>query len=109
MTHIASIITLVLIIYLIFTTCKKDQNLYNGMLGGKAKFHFIFFLFSSALFIIGQVIKFDNFDDYRYDEYDEYEYDFYRKLTKKLMITDFIFSLFGIITLLFSYTQIKSA
>ena len=99
-----------LIIYLIFTTCKKDQNLYNGMLGGNAKFHFVFFLFASALFIIDQLMKFGYFDDYRYDEYDDYyESDFYKKLTKKLMIADFIFSIFGIITLLFSYTQIKLA
>ena len=97
-----------LIIYIIFTTCKKDQNLYNGMLGGNAKFHFVFFLFASALFIIGQVMKFGYFEDYRYD-YDYYESDFFRKLTKKLMIADFIFSIFGIITLLFSYTQIKLA
>lgn len=97
-----------LIIYLIFTTCKKDQNLYNGMLGGNAKFHFVFFLFASALFIIDQLMKYG----YGYDEYDRYDedqYNFYQKLTKKLMIADFIFSIFGIFTLLFSYTQIKLA
>ena len=32
-----------LIVYLVFTTCKKNQNLYNGMLGGNSKFHFVFF------------------------------------------------------------------
>lgn len=42
------------IVYLIFTTCKKDQNLYNSMLGYETKYHFIFFLFASAIFLIDQ-------------------------------------------------------
>ena len=32
--------------------CKKNQNLYNAMLGKKSKFHFIPLLFASALCII---------------------------------------------------------
>ena len=40
---------------------------------------------------------------------DEDDYHFYEKLTKRLIITDFIFSIFAIITLFFSYTQIKLA
>ena len=39
-------------IYLIFTTCKKKQNLYDGMVDTWSKFHFIPLLFISALSII---------------------------------------------------------
>ena len=38
--------------YLIFTTLKKNQNLYDGMLGKSSRFHFIPLLFISVLFIL---------------------------------------------------------
>lgn len=85
-----------LIIYLIFTTCKKNQNLYNGMLGGNSKFHFIFFLFASVLFIIGQVMKTDGA-----------RISGANKFIRNCYIADLIFSIFTIFTLFFAYTQIK--
>ena len=39
-------------VYLIFTTCKKNQSLYDGMLGTLSRFHFIPLLCISALYII---------------------------------------------------------
>lgn len=85
-----------LIIYLIFTTCKKNQNLYNGMLGGNSKFHFIFFLFASVLFIIGQVMKTDGA-----------RISGVSKFIKNCYVADLVFSIFTIFTLFFAYTQIK--
>ena len=43
-----------LIVYLVYTTCKKDENLYNRMLGSYVKLHFISLLFAAALFMIEQ-------------------------------------------------------
>lgn len=91
-----------LIIYLIFTTCKRNQNLYNGMLGGNAKFHFIFFFFASALYIIGQSLKYEII--YIEDNYWNY---FPSSFIKKIQTTDLVFSIFTIIILVFSYTQLK--
>ena len=39
------------IIYLIFTTCKRDENLLNSMMSTKIRFHFIPFLFILLSFI----------------------------------------------------------
>ena len=39
-------------VYLIFTTCKKNQSLYDGMLGTLSRFHFIPLLCISALYNI---------------------------------------------------------
>lgn len=85
-----------LIVYLIFTTCKKNQNLYNGMLGGNSKFHFIFFLFASVLFIIGQILKTNGARIYDAN-----------KFIKNCYIADLVFSIFTIFILFFAYTQIK--
>ena len=81
------------ITYLIFTTCNKNQNLYNAMLG-KTKFHFIPLLFASALFIINmyeqQITEKSN-----------------RLIIKRLVITNLVFSILTLITLIIFYTKIN--
>ena len=39
-------------VYLIFTTCKKNKSLYDGMIGTLSRFHFIPLLFITALYIL---------------------------------------------------------
>ena len=81
------------ITYLIFTTCNKNQNLYNAMLG-KTKFHFIPLLFASALFIINmyeqQITEKSN-----------------RLEIKRLVITNLVFSILTLITFVIFYIKIN--
>ena len=42
------------IIYLIFTTCKRDENLLNSMTNKWVRFHFIPFLIASFIYILSQ-------------------------------------------------------
>ena len=39
-------------VYVVFTTCKKNQNLYDGMLGNLSRFHFIPLLLIASIYII---------------------------------------------------------
>ena len=95
-----------LIIYLIFTTYKKDQNLLNGILGRKSKYHFIPLLLVSILFIIDQLIKncvVDN--DYYHFFYEEYEYERNYDINIPVMIlflTNLALHLLSIILFIFS-------
>jgi hypothetical protein len=43
------------IIYLIFTSCKKDRHLYKSMFRGITKFHFVPLLLTSALLILQHI------------------------------------------------------
>jgi len=43
------------IIYLIFTSCKKDKHLYKSMFRGITKFHFVPLLLTSALLILQHI------------------------------------------------------
>lgn len=103
-----------LIFYLIFTTCKKDINLINGMVDRKSKFHFIPFLLISILFIIDQTIK--NcfigkvyYEDYYEDHYDHH-YNYIRcseRAIKVLLIIDLAFSLLSFTLFIFSYIHMN--
>ena len=57
--YIVFILTMIItlagfIIYMVKSTCKKDDAVYNGMMGQWSKFHFFPLLCVSALFIIGE-------------------------------------------------------
>ena len=90
-----------LIIYLIFTTCKKDLYLLNGMLDRKSKFHFIPFLLTSILFIIDLHIK------NCFVRRDYYSFRCTEKASKILIIIDLTFSLLSIILFIFSYIHMN--
>ena len=81
------------VVYIIFTTYKKNLNLYNDMLSSWSKFHFIPLLFISALFIIGSNIG--NYDD----DIDGYKY------IKMLLIFDIIFTIIALISLIIIYIK----
>ena len=88
-------------IYLIFTSCKKKQNLYDGMVDTWSKFHFIPLLFISALSIIASnssiIAGFSTYEER------------FKKL-KTLLIFDLIFTILGLISLIVIYifTQLNS-
>lgn len=81
------------VVYIIFTTYKKNLNLYNDMLSSWSKFHFIPLLFISALFILGSNIR--NYDD----DIDGYKY------IKMLLIFDIIFTIIALISLIIIYIK----
>ena len=82
------------LMYLIFTTCKKKQNFYDGMMGVWAKFHFIPLLFISALNIT--LAYTTSPDPLEKDEI---------KFNKMLLVFDIIFTLLALITLLIVYIK----
>ena len=80
------------VVYIIFTTYKKNLNLYNDMLSSWSKFHFIPLLFISALFIIGSNIgSYEGIDGYKY--------------IKMLLIFDIIFTIIALISLIIIYIK----
>jgi len=80
------------VVYIIFTTYKKNLNLYNDMLSSWSKFHFIPLLFISALFILGSNIgSYDGIDGYKY--------------IKMLLIFDIIFTIIALISLIIIYIK----
>ena len=85
------------VVYLVFTTCKKKQDLYDGMMGTWAKFHFIPLLLISALFITVGTAKFNGY----IEEEKELKYN------KMLLIFDIIFTLLALISLILIYIKIE--
>ena len=80
------------VVYIIFTTYKKNLNLYNDMLSSWSKFHFIPLLFISALFILGSNIgSYDGIDGYKY--------------IKMQLIFDIIFTIIALISLIIIYIK----
>ena len=97
--YIVFILTLIVIvigfcIYIVKSTCKKDDAVYNGMMGQWSKFHFFPLLCVSALFIIGETSD----DLYEYDDpKDAFEQ------KKAMIISGFIFAIIGLASLIFIY------
>ena len=79
------------ILYFYKTIFKRDDNVINGILGPITKFHFIPLLFVSALFIIGE-------------SYSKQKY--FHENFKSMVISGFIFSLLGLISMIFIYIKI---
>ena len=89
-----------LVVYLIFTTCKKEQNLFHSMIGGPTKLHFISLLCFSALFIIDE---YNNFEFIKQGGFREYE----TKYNNGIQSTSLIFSLIGLVILIIVYINMN--
>ena len=76
------------IIYMIKSTCKKDDSVFEGMMGSWTKFHFFPLLCISTLFIIGECV-----DIHIYKE--DHEKDMY--------ICGLVFTIIGLSSLIFIY------
>jgi len=76
------------------TICKKDDQVINGMMGQFSKFHFFPLLCASALFIIGECVDQDLFDDD-----DNYNLDHF----KNMYIAGLVFSIIGLASFIFIY------
>ena len=102
--YIVFILTLIIIVagfcfYMVKSTCKKDDAVYNGMMGQWSKFHFFPLLCVSALFIIGETYddlyqKVGRFDRRKDDYYDRW---------KSMVIAAFVFTIIGLASLIFIY------
>ena len=84
-------------IYIVFTTCKKNQILYGAMLGKWSKFHFVPLLLIASIYIIA----YNNI--YSEDITEEH----YIKHLRKLLIFDLIFTILGLGSLIFIYIITK--
>ena len=87
-------------IYIVFSTCKKSQDLYDGLLGNVSKFHFVPLLLIASLNVIAFNSSINDADD------DEELF----KYLRKLLIFDLIFTILGLISLIFIYivTELKA-
>ena len=91
------------VVYLVFTTCKKNQGLYDGMLDNRSKYHFIPLLLISLLYIIAKNAKNVRSNNYS-TILENYEY------LRTLISFDLIFTIFGLISLVLVYifTELNS-
>ena len=86
---IAMLITLSsFIIYMINTTCKKDDSIFEGMMGNWTQFHFFPLLCVSTLFIIGECIDIHTNKENH---------------IKDMHICGFVFTIIGLTSLIFIY------
>ena len=76
------------ILYMIKSTCKKDEAVFNGMMGQWSKFHFFPLLCISAMFLVGEVS-----DDYNTKEHHK----------RDMQITCYLFDILGLCSLIFIY------
>lgn len=93
--YIVIIITMIVglagfIIYMIKSTCKKDNAVFDGMLGNWSRYHFCPLLFVSALFIIGEC------EDKPVPRTNTHHW-------KDMLVSSFIFTIFGLLSLIFIY------
>ena len=91
------------VVYLVFTTCKKNQGLYDGMLDNRSKYHFIPLLLISLLYIIAKNAKNVRSNNYS-TILENYEY------LRTLISFDLMFTIFGLISLVLVYifTELNS-
>lgn len=92
MLYIVFIVTMIIalagfILYMVKSTCKKDNAVFDGMMGQWARFHFFPLLCVSALFLIGE-----NSDIHENSHH-----------WKDMLISNIIFTIFGLLTLIFIY------
>ena len=100
------------IVFIIFTTCLRNDKLYDGMLGKDGMFNYIPLLFISAIFFIaGNFYKMENIMEL-YNYYNK-TYDPNKlikdsfKYNRTLLIIDLIFTIIGLITLILFYFRMK--
>ena len=81
-------------VYMVFTTCKRNQSLYDGMQGSLSRYHFIPLLLIASIYIIA--LNSGKGQDLKY--------------TRKILIFDLIFTILGLISLIFIYivTQLNT-
>ena len=93
--YIVFILTMIItlagfIFYMVKSTCKKDDAVYNGMMGQWSKFHFFPLLCISAMFIAGEhvdnPVPKDNEDNW-----------------KGMLVSCFVFDIIGLASLIFIY------
>ena len=95
---LALIITTVgCIIYFVKAIFKKDEQVINGMMGRFSQYHFFPLLCASALFIIGECVDLDFDASQGFYIMDMYEH------FKKMYISGLVFSIIGLISLIFIY------
>lgn len=110
--------TIAFALYLFKSTCQKDEQVFEGMMGTVSRYNFIPFICASCLFIIGLTIDNGIYDLYEGDDEDEYEdeddfmFDFNKiKKTINKNLTKFAFnltfSILGLLTLVFIKFQTK--
>ena len=95
MLYIVFIVTMIIalagfILYMVKSTCKKDNAVFDGMMGQWARFHFCPLLCVSALFIIGE-----NVDNPVPKNNTHHRKDMY--------ISSMIFTILGLLSLIFIY------
>ena len=95
MLYIVFILTMIIalagfIIYMIKSTCKKDNNVFEGMMGNWARFHFCPLLCVSALFIIGEC------SDNPVPKLNSHH-------RRDMLVSGFVFTIIGLVTLIFIY------
>ena len=102
--YIVFILTLIIIVagfcIYMFKSCscfKKDDAVYDGMMGQWSKFHFFPLLCVSALFIIGET-----YDDLL-DKAQERKIEEYIDQLKAMVISAFVFTIIGLASLIFIY------
>ena len=105
------------IVFLIFTTCLRNNNLFNGIFSKAGMFHFIPLLFISAIFFITRNFdKMEDIDVFYEVNNNNYYRDIYRlkdsvrdkfKYNRTLLIFDLIFTIIGLITLICFYCRME--
>ena len=99
------------VVFVIFTTCRRNNGLFNGMFGKNTMFHFIPYLFVAAVFCTCQ--NFDTFQDLLENPYLPEDEEFFKVIEEKLklnrtyLILDLIFTILGLISLLVFYCSLN--
>ena len=98
--YICFILALIIItggcfVFFFKTIFKKDDQVINGMMGQFSKFHFFPLLCASALFIIGECVDQDLFEDNKKAFNDDH--------FKNMYISGLVFSIIGLASFIFIY------
>ena len=93
--YVVFILTMIIVLagfvfYMIKSTCKKDEAVFNGMMGQWSKFHFFPLLCISAMFLVGENCDNPVPSDNKHHERD-------------MKVTVFIFDILGLCSLIFIY------
>ena len=93
--YVVFILTMIIVLagfvlYMIKSTCKKDEAVFNGMMGQWSKFHFFPLLCISAMFLVGEV---GCDDDYATKNHN----------WRDMHITCYLFDILGLCSLIFIY------
>ena len=93
--YVVFILTMIIVLagfvlYMIKSTCKKDEAVFNGMMGQWSKFHFFPLLCISAMFLVGEV---GCDDDYAAKNHHG----------RDMHLTCYLFDILGLCSLIFIY------